>query len=179
MISFDSEKCFEQFIIQEFEKDNVCIIDDCEYQECVSQFDTKTYGIPDLVFVGFDFDLDKDDNPIERARIHVVELKNEQIKLSHIAQIARYKTYFQRAFDGKEVDLSFSLVVPKGVGAGDEVCWVINHLDEIDIYEFELNPSEGIEFRQTKGWFRQEENFAPALGLIGSSESHKEGDGEF
>ena len=31
MISFDSEKCFERFIIQEFEKDNVCIIDDGEF----------------------------------------------------------------------------------------------------------------------------------------------------
>lgn len=167
MISFDSEKCFENFIIEEFNKENICIIDDVEYQECISQFDTKSYGIPDLVFVGYELDMDENGEPIEAARVHVVELKNEQIKLSHISQIARYKTYFERAFEGINVSLQFSLVVPKGIENVDDACWIVNQLDGIDVCEFFLDPSSGIDFKYSNGWHRSSEDFSPALNLIG------------
>lgn len=169
MINFESEKCFEDFITQQHESEGICIIDECEYEKCYRQFDTKTYGIPDLVFVGSYMDLSKDNEPIEVHRIHVVELKNEQIKTSNLAQISRYKTYFDRAFSGHNVELSFSLVVPKGVIDCDDACWLINSLEGIDVYEFYLDPSEGIKFKLTCGWSRISEDFSPAIDLIEKS----------
>lgn len=173
MILFDSEKSLEQFIIDEFNNEGICIIDGDEYDECISQFDTKTYGIPDLLFIRVGVDIDENENPFETLTVHIIELKNEPIKMSNIAQIARYKTYFDRAYSGFSVEVRSSLVVPKSVGIGDDICWVVNHINDIDVYEFTLNPSTGIRFRASHSWSRNEEDFEPALSLFGLEEDKR------
>ncbi len=173
MIKFESEKHLEMFIADCFDSDNVCLIDNEEYDECVSQFDTKSYGMPDLVFHSTYSELDDDENEFEIRKVHVVELKNEQIKLSHIAQIARYKTYFERALNGFNVEMKFSLVVPDGVVNNDDCCWLINSLDEIDVYEFKLNPKAGIEFNKSKGWYKNGVKYNSAIEMLDLNEDER------
>lgn len=170
MIKFESEKCLEEFIANCFSDDSICIINDESYQNLSQQFDTGCYGIPDLVFYSEDSEFIDAETEVIHKRIHVVELKNEQIKMSHISQICRYKRYFERAFDIDDVEMQFSLVVPEGVKNNDDVIWVIDQLNDISVYEFHLNPKEGIKFVESSGWYRKGENFSKALSLFESNE---------
>lgn len=149
MIKFDSEKHLELFIYNHFNKTGECLVDDSEYEHCISQFDTCGYGITDLVF----FNDYGDDRPIDipKYQIHVVELKNEQIKVKDLAQISRYKTCFESLFDD-DAEISYSLVVPEGVTMNDDACWLINSLEGISVFEFALNPHKGIIFEPVYRW---------------------------
>lgn len=174
MIKFESEKCFEDFLYKEFQEDGICLVNDEEYQDCIKQFNTGSYGIPDLVYYSSDYEIINEEEQIKHMRIHVVELKNEPIKLSHIAQIARYKTFFSRAYSGFDVEMEFSLVVPEGVKSSDDCCFMTNALDGISIYEYKLNPRTGISFDQSSGWHRVNVDNQIALDLFGLEEKDRE-----
>lgn len=173
MIKFESEKDFENFILECFEDDGLCIITDETYDDCISQFDTRSYGIPDLVFYSNDKEIGQNNEEYDVKRIQVVELKTEQIKLSHIAQIARYKTYFERAYDGFDLEMQFSLVVPEGVINNDDCCWLINSLSDISVYEYKLDPRRGIVFNESKGWRKKGADNQIALDIFGLEESKR------
>lgn len=153
MIKFESEKHLELFIYGHFDKSGECLIDDSHYDACISQFDTCGYGIPDLVF----FNDYGENRPFDvpRYQVHVVELKNEQIKVKDLSQISRYKTCFDLMFD-EDAEVSCSLVVPQGVRMNDDACWLINSLNDISVFEFELSPHEGIVFKSLYGWSKSE-----------------------
>lgn len=171
MIKFESESHFEQFIESEFNKTGVCIVDDCHYDKLIRQFDTKGYGIPDMVFFSDDLEVIDENEEYRHMSVHVVELKNEKIKVKDVTQILRYKTYFDRAFKGLDVSVSYSLVVKPGIVDNDDACWLINNINEVDFCEFTLNPSSGIEFKSKSGWYKTSEDLKPALNMFGMDES--------
>lgn len=172
MIKFETENDLEMLLYQSFKEDGLLLVNGEFYDDCIRQFDTKSYGIPDLVFYSDEIEIDENNNKtVMNKLIHVVELKNEPIKMSHIAQIARYKTYFERATSEMHCSLYFSLVVPEGIGKSDDVCWVINSLEDIDVYEFSLDPREGIEFHASGGWYKTIEDFSPVNNLFNDEET--------
>jgi len=172
MIKFNSEHDFEMFIYSNWESDSIDIITGDHYDQCERQFNIGSYGIPDLVFFGSD--VEEDENGFNEIKtVHVVELKNESIKIKDIAQIARYRTYFKRAFRGLNVNVKFSLVVPEGVKSNDDACWISNALSDISIYEFYLDPNSGISFDDKSGWYKTDEDFNTALDLFGLKEEDR------
>lgn len=167
MILFDSEKSLENFIVEEFALSGKCIVDEVEYDNLVQQMNIGSYGIPDLVFYKQVDEKINDSTTISHMMIHVVELKNEAIKMGHLSQIGRYKKYFDRAFEEQCVEVRSSLVVPKSVKENEDVVWIIDHIEEIDVIEFTLSPRDGIKFKKSEGWYKTDEDFKPALDLFG------------
>lgn len=167
MIKFESEKKLENFIVDCFNEDGIFIVNDEEYDHLEQQFDAGKYGVPDLVFYSSDIEDIDEDTQINKKRLHVVELKNEPIQLSHVAQIARYKRYFELAFKRHEVDMQFTLVVPESVSESKDVMWLIESLDNIKIVEFSLNPKTGIKFKESCGWYKVDESYKSAMDIFG------------
>ena len=154
MILFDSEKSLENFIVECFEINKKCIIDESDYDDCFSQFSFGDYGIPDLIFYSKNVHNDE-----LFMTIHIVELKNEQIKLKDIAQISRYKTYIESMYEGTElnINLKCSLVVPEGISSNSDACYLTNACEgSIDVYEFALNPMTGIQFNLMYGFHKSD-----------------------
>jgi hypothetical protein len=167
MIKFESEKKLEEFIADCFHENSHCIVCGDYYEGLVRQFNAGEYGIPDLVFYSEDIDEEGQSN---YKRLHVIELKNEPIQSSHIAQIARYKRYFELAFKNHEVDMQFTLVVPKSVEESGDTMWLIDSLENIKIVEFSLSPKTGIEFKESSGWYKVGKCYKGALDLFGFAE---------
>lgn len=167
MILFDSEKSLEDFIVKCFGEEKKCIIDDSTYDNCLSQFSFGDYGIPDLIF--YSKVISENDSFMT---IHIVELKNEQIKLKDIAQISRYKTYIEKMQERTDIsiDLKCSLVVPEGISSNSDACYITNACeDSIDVYEFSLNPKTGINFNLVYGFYNSgasSDQFDKLISLI-------------
>lgn len=170
MIKFESEKHLELFIYSHFDKTGECLIDGCLYDSCVTQMVIGDYGIPDLVFYD---ESECIDSKNKTRTIHVVELKNKPLKMSHISQICRYKRYFERAFDGFDVDAQYSLVVPESVRESGDAMWLIDQLKGISIVEFTLDPHNGISFEQSSGWAKTTERKEIAMEMFNLSEDDR------
>ena len=166
MIRFDSEKSFEQFLFDQFNEKKEFIVRDEYYDECYRQFSVGSYGICDLVFVRKSYINEKRDE--FQIEIHVSELKNEPIKMADIAQLCRYKTFFDRATrDMKNVSVTYSLVVPYGVKNNDDCCFLINGLDEsIEVWDFYLRPESGVEFDPCVSFSREKETLSLVSKII-------------
>ena len=159
MLKFDSEKSLEDFVHNYFVENEQCLIDKRTYQFCGRQFQTKGYGTIDLLFGSFWKDKSKGDEDQAVYELHAVELKNEPICTANLGQVARYRTALVEAFDKFNdedlyLDLSCSLVVPKGVKKSEDCCYISNHLDGINVVEFELDPFKGIIFEHCGNWHR-------------------------
>ncbi|QZI91521.1 hypothetical protein PODOV087v1_p0016 [Vibrio phage 431E45.1] len=63
--------------------------------------------------------------------------------------------------------MEFSLVVPTGVSKNADAVWLIDQMDGISVYEFSLNPREGIEFKEMSDWYRKDENLEIARSILG------------
>ena len=91
MISFDSENDFE-----------TCLFDN-EYW-MINQFtldeDTKFYRQPSIEPYGIMDILAVSKEEREYLCITVIELKNQNLTLSNMAQVARYMRFFELALDG-------------------------------------------------------------------------------
>ena len=170
MIKFESEKHLENFIVDCFNDDGICIVNDEEYKSLKQQFNAGDYGVPDLVFYSSDIELIDKDTQVEHLRLHVIELKNEPIQFSHIGQIARYKRYFDLAFELHDIEMEFTLVVPESVKQSNDVKWLIDSLDNINIVEFSINPKSGVKFKQTSGWYKVDETYKSAMELFDINE---------
>lgn len=158
MIKFSSENDFEMFLYNHFLETSESLVDEKKFQHCIRQFNAGAYGKPDLVY------FTKLDDDIAKAigheyEISVIEIKNEPIKNSDVSQICRYKTGFERSFDCSDVEISFSLVVPKGsIKNHSDICWTIENLSDVHVYEFDLDPREGIKFDLSYGWMKTDED---------------------
>ena len=166
MIKFESEKHLEDFITQQFNNDGLCIVDGEQYEHMERQFTAGLYGVVDLVFYSSYTAQDWNGLEIDRKVIHVIELKNEPMKLSHIAQLSRYKRYFDLAFEGANIELHYSLVVPESVSKSDDAKWLIDSLKDINVIEFTLDPINGIRFDRSIGWMKTDETYKDAMGIF-------------
>ena len=165
-LEFKSEKDLENYFVEKFNKDKYFAPADEEYIECHQQFDTKGYGVCDLVFTGA-YPLDEDCKVIENY-ISVVELKNKPIRLSDIAQLCRYRTYFERAIGSNDnVSISYYLVVPKGILNNTDCVMTLNALSGIiTAVEFSVDADSGMSFSRFEGGSVVNEDLSQALSII-------------
>lgn len=161
MIKFNSEHDLEMMLYNHHEETQMCLVSDQEYDHCFRQVDAGGYGICDLIYITKWHGQDCPDT----ISIHVVELKNEGIKLKDIAQICRYRTFFEKVIELKfseldmVINIEYSLVVPSGILKNQDACYMVNTLiDVIDIVEFDLDPITGIKFKKSQGFTSANEN---------------------
>lgn len=166
MIKFESERSFEQFLFDRFNEDGLFLGVDEHFDSCYRQFDTKGYGICDLVFVR----VSPTDETLEKFEvdIHVTELKNEQIKVADIVQICRYKRFFDRATSKMpNVNVTYSLVVPSGVESSDDCCNLIDSLDDsIQVQSFYLDAETGLDFDLCYNYSRVNEDLTSIRKIL-------------
>lgn len=164
MISFDSEKSLEDFIYNHWRETGRFIADGKEYQVCLRQVNLGGYGIADLIFVSLDL------SDIENTLFvfHVVELKNEKIKLKDFGQISRYLTGVNKATASSHNYKRFrsygSLVVKDGIINDNDAAYIPNILGTVHVYEFKIDPvSCSIVFEEFTGAYRPKEDVDEVL----------------
>lgn len=169
MIKFESEHDLEMMLYNHHSETKMCLVSEQEYSDCYRQFNTNGYGICDLIYVDKQ---ESTDMPCIIS-IHVVELKNQGIKLADFAQLARYKTFFDRAISEMEeeclavFDIKYSLVVPEGIINNNDACYLTNCLDDVfNVVEFKFNPLKGIVFNECSGFIKISEDLNCIKNII-------------
>lgn len=157
MIKFESEKHLENFFVKHFEDTGECLINDIHYHDLTQQLNIGSYGITDLIYSKYENDCNI---------IYIVELKNTAPKFDDVAQISRYRTYFERAFGIYEnVIIRCALVFPEQESYKD-VIWLFDQSPYIDFFSFSLDPKNGISFDLSHGWYKKDEDFAAGRSLL-------------
>lgn len=134
MISFDSEKALEDFVCQNLER-KFNIITEESVISYVRQPNLGLYGKGDILTISSEED------------VSLFELKNEELKISHISQIAKYRKFFMNhdsEFERRNYE--FALVVKKSAAYSGDMIFLANQVDWLSVYEFSLDPAEGICF---------------------------------
>lgn len=155
MISFDTEKCFEDFL---FENQQI-IIDSLELYpntKILRQVQLGHYGICDLLCISGQSINDK----LKYLKIDLIELKNTSIKSDHIIQCARYKTFFDNlSLEDFEIEFSCHLIgMATFKNDLSDLVFLCQSIEWLCVYECLLSPFEGLEFKLTSGWGKGNNN---------------------
>jgi len=149
VISFDSEKDFENFLIENdsyfsglFKLHNANI-----YQ----QLNLGPYGVADIVAVE---EMPHEDPGRKTISVKIFELKNTPLKHEHISQISRYREFFMNSDRHLYHKLAIKgyLIGKKTFPADDDFCFLCQSIPWLDVCEFSLDPISGIEIRVVSGW---------------------------
>lgn len=163
---FSSEESLESYLHEEM-KSGYNPISDEHIDGVIRQFDTVSYGIIDLICYSKPRFLDGE--LMAEPSLTVIELKNEPINNSAVAQIARYKRFFERAADDSLLNIpedciSYVLVGPDIV-RGTDTCYLTDSMDWLTTIIFKLNPRNGITFEESRGWTRTKEDFSSVSNI--------------
>lgn len=165
MISFNSEKDMETFLVEheDFIKEYFNLPDHTIYR----QPRLGGYGIADLIAVSCRA---FDDRPQKFVDIVIIELKNTPISLANVAQVARYRDFFQRLLDctPDQIDVSGILIGLKTFPSSDDLCFLCQNIDWLSVYELGLDPREGIVFNHIAGWRPSSHTEEAALAIYES-----------
>lgn len=149
MITFDSEKCFEDLL---FDNKEILFEHFDLYHEAkiIRQVNLNPYGICDLLSIY----IDKSINSITYLYIDLFELKNTQIKSDHLIQCARYKTFFDNLdLENTTIEFNCHLIGMKSFdNNSSDLVYLCQSIEWLSVYECILSPFEGIGFKKTQGW---------------------------
>lgn len=151
MISFDSEKIFEDYLLyhSEFFRETWGLHDAGIYR----QMRLGKYGIADIVCA--ETLPSEATGGIPELQVTIFELKNTVLSASHIAQICRYREFFVAAenyLEGACMSVTGVLIGKKTLPTGDGLCYLCQAIPWLDVYEFSLEPDEGLIFNLISGW---------------------------
>lgn len=143
MIHFDSEADMELAILNHINDFEVLPWDASPHRVLKAQRQVRIgeYGIVDII--AHVEDMKSGDKWIE-----VVELKNAKIKSDHLAQLARYKSFFRDA-DG---DVRFTLIGLKTFPNGIDDCFLIQASSWASVYEVSVDFVDGVSFSIVENW---------------------------
>ena len=116
------------------------------------QVNIKPYGVIDILATHvYDEDI---------VAVTIIELKNTNLTLSNMAQVARYMRYFellQSSLNGKMIDLKGILIGPEVMtGSASDDVFLAQKLYDIDVYSLTIDPMKGIDATKITGWKRTE-----------------------
>lgn len=174
MISFDSEKAFEDM----FQQNEDFTFEHFGGDTLLRQVNIGHYGICDLIALSISEDEDPDGDIYKSLDVNIIELKNTPIKLDHFVQCAKYKTFFDNV-DSEEfqaIDICVHLVGMKTFPSGSCVELLAQSIDWLHVYETEINPTEGIDFKLCSGWNMSDCDHAGILKAIISTATGLEDD---
>ena len=99
------------------------------------------YGIVDIVAL-------VEDMKSGGKWIEVVELKNAKLKSEHLAQLARYKSFFMQA----DHDVRFTLIGLKTFPNSNDDCFLIQESKWASVYEITISFEGGVSFDLVGNW---------------------------
>jgi hypothetical protein len=146
-ISFDSEKDFEDCLMAntEFLAGQLSIGGFNFYR----QVRLGGYGIADIV--GIRSYRDESGICID---VHIIELKNTTLSPAHLAQVARYKHFFDEVAENQpiQMDVQASLIGKKTFPTSDDFVYLCQSIPWVQVYEFRLDPMSGLSLDVVSGW---------------------------
>lgn len=151
MISFDSERCLENFLVKEkeFLREEFFV---SESAQIYQQLDLGPYGITDIVCIDYqDSSFGYND-----VCVDIIELKNTPLSHDHVAQVARYYDFFRRLGEvtGDVYEINAYLVGKKTFPISNDLCFLCQNIDWLTVREFSIDPRKGIVFKDITGWTR-------------------------
>ena len=175
-LDFPSEKFIEDYLYAEMNGQMRCPVSGDGVDFVFRQLDLGGYGVTDIVRVG----LSK-----ESVAVTVVELKNENLKPAHLAQLCRYVTGLQSlAYKYRRagnIVVKGELVGPVDVDNENDLVFLANQINpNILIRKISLTMSDGFvssdigrQWRKTSG-FGNKKNMVRAIYEAFSSEYGEE-----
>lgn len=147
MISFDSEKCLEDLLCEHLDQGQ-CLVTDEMVSGYIRQPNFGPYGKGDILTVkhGPDGEIDE---------VCVIELKNEKLSSCHLSQISRYKSFMDRVkskYKSLKSSFRFVLVVKDQNEFSSDLVYLAQNIEWLEIYRFNINPSEGLLFNCFGHW---------------------------
>jgi len=164
MISFNSEKLFEDFLEKNIDWLKAAISAD---GELFRQPRLGSYGVADFLLVA----VERTHIPV--YHIHLVELKNTPLSYKHLGQCARYKRFFEELEDeglfGGPLIFNASLIGMKTFPTDCDLCFLAQEIDWLNVYETDIDPSEGLDLKLVSGWHKNnigEADYEEFLSLV-------------
>lgn len=144
MIVFESEKEFEDLLCDELDDNGYWLVEDEHIDHWQRQTNLGSHGITDIITSAITMDLDENKKPFISSRnLKVIELKITELSHSHIAQIAKYKEFFD--LTEPDADMSYVLVCKKGNLASDSF-YTAQSIDWLSVYLYDFSITEGLIF---------------------------------
>ena len=143
MIHFDSEADMELTIFNHINDFEVLPWDTSPHRVLKAQRQVRIgeYGIVDII--AHVEDMESGDKWIE-----VVELKNAKLKSEHLAQLARYKSFFR----GADSDVRFTLIGLNTFPNCTDDCFLIQASSWASVYEVSVDFVDGVSFPIVEHW---------------------------
>ena len=154
MISFDTEKFLENFLVEHMDHYREFFgINDAEIHQ---QMNIGAYGITDIVTIRhheLDYGYNEPDL-VTMVDITIFELKNTPLSAQHVSQISRYKRFFDKISEetGLQVNIRGVLIGKKTFPTSDDLCYLCQAIDWLEVYEVDLDPLKGLRFKAIEGW---------------------------
>lgn len=147
-IKFESERDLEDCLMA-----NLGFLEDYTSENCsfYRQMNLGPYGIADIVGICVYTDPDGD----TYCDVWIIELKNTPMASAHVAQVARYKSFFEKllASSGiRYVTVRGILVGLKTFPTADDLCYLVKSMDWLTCYEMEFLPLRGMVWREVGDW---------------------------
>ncbi len=176
MISFDSEKCMENFLIENIDhyREEFGI----ENAEIFQQLNLGAYGIADFVACT----LHELPNNVKIAEVVIFELKNTPLSVAHVCQISRCKEFFDKFYQytNTQVDVRGVLIGKKTFPTSDDLCFLCQRIEWLSTFELDICPFNGVVFRHIQGWRPSNErslDFKKVIFQLGIEECDSDSDG--
>ena len=157
MAILENERELEDYIVTETEK-GVNPITDETVSYCLRQVNLGGYGIIDIVFINI---YDDPDNEPE-LYFRIIELKKGIIDNAAVAQISQYKQGIEHYLGLKDFQIKTrveGILIGAGHNNNDNTCFLIDSIDWLSCYHYELTLEYGIQFKQSCGWVKKGEEF--------------------
>lgn len=145
MILFESEKEFEDMLCDRLDEGSWIVEDECVdgYER---QVKLESYGVVDLLLHDTEMDLVDGCEIIIGRRVKIVELKITELKSDSLAQIARYKAFFDAV--EHDFELSYVLVCKASCSYRGDLVFLAQSMDWLDIYTYKFSLTNGVEFER-------------------------------
>lgn len=136
-----------------------CLMENTDFLECYTgphysfyrQMNLGPYGIADIVGICSYTDPDGRTN----CDVRIIELKNTPLAAAHVAQLARYKSFFERVLQDSGIrftDIRGILVGLKTFPTADDLCYLVQNMNWLTCYEMNFCPFAGLEWHEVGGW---------------------------
>lgn len=153
-LRFDTEKDLENFILEH--ESWFCDAMNLDGCELYSQVNLGPYGIADIVAIQEQVYMNAEEEAYSALDVCVIELKNKALDHSHLCQLTRYMTFFDRiqTYKGR-IDVRGILIgAPTFPGQGD-LCYLAQSIERVDVYETFLDPEAGVYLRLVEDWHKE------------------------
>lgn len=143
-IRFDSEKSLEDalFSAPKLLSDELGISSNATLHR---QLTLPGYGVVDIAAIDVGPGI---------TMVTIIELKNEKLTSNDAAQLCRYMNYFEKHAESTIFDVSGILIGPTTYPNSNDDVFLMQSLNSITVFEFDLDIETGMKLSEVVGWTR-------------------------